>query len=254
MKNIFRIFAVAALACATFVACDTEFDDYTPGDPEVEGCYDVYFPTKGTALEFSPDDPTEIVIPIARTNAANAITVPITINSGKDVFEIEPVKFEAKQKESTVVVKFPKAELGKTYRLDITINDLQYASTYGTKVTGYSCDITRVKWNVIGTGTYVYNFWWAGAQPGMTLEQRDGTNQYRLQDWGGGVTLFFEMIDGVPTIAKQKIGDVHPSYGDVYIQSTDGKYVEEEKTYYFMTKYTVAAGSFGGDVEKFILD
>lgn len=254
MKRFFRIFAVAALACVTFVACEKEFDDYTPGEPEVTGCYDVYFPTKGAALELDPSEPTELIIPIARTNASGAITVPITVNGNNDIFTVEPVKFEANQKETTFKVKFDKAEVGTTYRLELTIDDLQYASTYGTKVTGYSCNITRVLWNVIGTGTYIYNFWWAGYQPGMVLEQRDGTELYRLQDWGGGVTLFFEMIDGVPTIARQKIGDVHPSYGDVYIQSTDGEYVEEEKTYYFMTKYTVAAGSFGGDVEAFILD
>lgn len=253
MKNIFRIFAVAALACATLVACDTEFDDYTPGDPEVEGCYDVYFPTKGSAIELDPADPTELVIPIARTNAANAITVPITINSGEGIFEIAPVKFEAKQKEATITVKFPKAEVGKTYTLDITIDDYQYASTYGTKITGYSCKVTRVKWNVIGTGTFYYNFWWVGADPTCVLEQRDGTEIYRIQNWGGGVTLLFEMIDGVPTIAKQKIGDVHPTYGEVYVQTTDGEYVDEEKTYYFKTKYTVAAGSFGGDWEAFEL-
>lgn len=253
MKNIFRIFAVAALACATFVACDKEFDDYTPGEPEVEGCYDVYFPTKGTSMEFDPADPTEIVIPIARTNASTAITVPITINSGNGIFEIEPVKFEAKQKETSFVVKFPKAEVGTTYKLDITIDDLQYASTYGDKVTGYSCSVTRVKWNVIGTGTFYYTFWWTATVPGYVLEQRDGTEMYRIQDWGGGVTLNFEMIDGVPTIAKQKIGYVHATYGDVYVQSTEGEYDAEEKMYYFNNKYTVSAGSFGGNWEAFQL-
>lgn len=255
MKQFFRIFAVAALACATFVACENDFDDYTPGDPEIAGNYEVYFPSKGGGtLEFDPADPTEFTVQIARTNASGAITVPLVVTSGNEIFEVEPVKFEANQKETTFKVKFPKAEVGVTYKFSVMIDDYNYASIYGNKQTGYSCNVARIKWNVIGTGTYIYNFWWAGYQPGMVLEQRDGTNIYRLQDWGGGVTLFFEMIDGVPTIARQKIGYVHPSYGDVYISAEEGKYVEEEKTYYFMTEYTVSAGSFGGDVEAFVLD
>lgn len=74
-----------------------------------------------------------------------------------------------------------------------------------------------------------------------------------MRNWGGGVTLYFEMIDGVPTIAKQFIGDVHSSYGEVFVQSTDGAYDPDTKTYYFLNKYTVAAGSFGSDVETFQL-
>lgn len=255
MKKFFKIFAVAALACVTFVACEKEFDAYTPAEPETGECYEVYFPESESSFELDPSDPTSLTFPVARKNTNGAITVPVVVKVGGDVFTAEPIAFAAGEAESTLTVNFPNAEVGVAYTVDVAIEDPMYASTYGTGSTGKVFTMSRVKWNFLGTGVFTYNFWWGGTDPAQPLEQRDGTNIYRLRNWGGGVTLYFEMIDGVPTIAKQFIGDVHPSYGNVFVQSiSDESYYDDEtKTYYFMNKYTVAAGSFGSDYETFQL-
>lgn len=253
MKKFFSIFAVAAVACLTLVACEEQFDDYTPAEPETGECYGVYFPATETTFELDPADPTELTFPVARTNTNGAITVPVTVKLGGEVFTADPIVFGAGEAESTLTVKFPNSQVGVSYNVDIAIEDPTYASTYSTNSTGKYFNVTRVKWNMLGTGVFTYNFWWGGEDPTQTLEQRDGTNLYRMKNWGGGVTLFFEMVDGKPVISRQQIGYVHPSYGDVYVQTTDGAYDPSTKTYYFLTKYTVAAGSFGGDVETFQL-
>lgn len=254
MKKFFRIFSVAALACATFVACEEKFDDYTPAEPQGDN-YGVHFLESATSFELDPADPTTLTFPVARTNTADAITVPVTVTLGGEVFTAEPIVFAAGQAESTMTVNFPNAEVGVSYEVGISINDPDYiyTSIWGAGSTGRSFTLSRVKWNMLGTGVFTYNFWWVGTDSAQTLEQRDGTNIYRMKNWGGGVTLFFEMVNGKPVISKQLIGDVHPSYGDVYVHSSDGAYDPSTKTYLFLNNYTVSAGSFGGDVESFQL-
>ena len=85
MKKFFKIFAVAALACVTFVACEKEFDEYTPAEPETGECYDVYFPESESSFELDPADPTSLTFPVARKNTAGAITVPVVVKVGGDV-------------------------------------------------------------------------------------------------------------------------------------------------------------------------
>ena len=255
MKKFFRIFAVAALLCTTLVACEEKFDDYTPAERQGNH-YGVFFPAQEvTFFELDPADPTVLTFPVERTNTADAISVPVKVTLGGDVFSAEPIVFAAGQKESVLKVNFPNAEVGVPYSVGVAIDDPDYiyTSIWGKGATGMSFEVSRVKWNFLGTGVFTYNFWWVGTDPAQTLEQRDGTNIYRMKNWGGGVTLTFEMVKGKPTISKQLIGDVHPSYGDVYVQTTDGAYDPDSKTYYFLTKYTVSAGSFGGDVETFQL-
>ena len=255
MKKFFRIFAVAALLCTTLVACEEKFDEYTPAVPQGDN-YGVFFPESETAFELDPADPTVLTFPVERTNTADAISVPVTVTVGGDVFSAEPIAFAAGQKESVLKVNFPNAEVGVSYKVGFAINDpdFVYTSIWGTGSTGKNFTVTRVKWNFLGTGVFTYNFWYVGTDPAQTLEQRDGTNLYRLKNWGGGgVTLFFEMVKGVPTISRQFIGDVHPSYGNVDVYSLDGKYDAETKTYSFLNRYAVSAGYFGEDWETFQL-
>lgn len=252
MKKFFSIFAVAAVACVAFVACSDD-ETYVPGMPDAADCYGVYFPAQQTSFELDPAEKTELTFTAARTRTDAAITVPVAIKRGGETFSVSEISFAAGAEETEFTVSFPDAQVGTTYNFDLQIEDPLYASVYSQNSSFLYFNVTRVKWNVLGTGDYEYTFWWQGTDKGLTLEQRDGTNMYRIQNWGGGVTLFFTMENGVPTIAKQAIGAEHPSYGTVYVQSTDGEYDPETGTYYFLNKYTVAAGSFGSNVEYFVL-
>ena len=255
MKKFFRIFAVAALLCTTLVACEEKFDDYTPAERQ-DNHYGVFFPAQEvTSFELDPADPTVLTFPVERTNTADAISVPVKVTLGGDVFSAEPIVFAAGQKESVLKINFPNAEVGVPYSVGVAIDDPDYiyTSIWGKGATGMSFDVSRIKWNFLGTGNYTYTAFLVGVDPGLSLEQRDGTNMYRIKNWGGGVTLFFQMVNGEPTIAKQLIGYDHPSYGPVSAESTAGEYDPETKTYSFTMQYTVSAGSFAPNVETFQL-
>ncbi len=252
MKKFFNIFAVAALACAAFAACSDD-ENYVPGEPDAAGCYGVYFPAQQTSFELDPSADTELTFTAARTKTDDAIIVPVAIKRGEETFSVSEISFAAGEEETEFTISFPNAEVGVTYNLDLQIEDPQYASMYSQNSSFLYFNVTRVKWNVLGTGDFFYNYWWVGLEEGLTLEQRDGTDMYRIQNWGGGVTLFFTMQNGVPLIARQEIGDTYSDYGAVYVQSTDGEYDEENRVYYFLNRYTVSAGSFGSGVEYFAL-
>ena len=249
MKKFFSIFAVAAVVCAAFTACSDD-ETYVPGMPDAADCYGVYFPAQQTSFELDPAEDTKLTFIAARTKAADAITVPVAILRGGETLSVSEIVFADGEDETEFTVSFPDAAVGTTYNFDLQIEDPKYASTYSQNSSFLYFNVTRVKWNVLGTGDYTYNFWWEGVDKGLTLEQRDGTNMYRIQNWGGGVTLFFTMKNGVPTIDKQPIGSNHPSYGAVYVKSKDGEYDAESNTYYFLNEYTVAAGSFGSDFRR----
>ncbi len=252
MKRFLSIFALAALSCLMLAAC-SEDEDYVPGQPEDPDCYGVYFPEHRTSIELDPADGTDLTFTAARTNTADAITVPVSIKRGGETFSVSEISFAAGEAQTTFTVSFPDAEVGVTYDFDMIVEDSRYASIYSTNESGLYFNITRVKWNFLGTGTFRYSAFFSGDDVGLELYQRDGTDIYRIPDWGGGVTLFFYMKDGVPTIDKQEIGYDHPSYGPVSVTSTDGEYDAENNVYYFLNKYTVAAGSFGSNVEYFWL-
>ena len=255
MKKFFRIFAVAALLCTTLVACEEKFDDYTPAEPQGD-YYGVFFPESATSFEFDPTDPTVLTLPVERTNTTEAITVPVKVTAGAEVFSAEPIVFAAGESRSTLKINFPNAEVGVSYKVNVEIDDPDYIYTSIWDITGptsKSLTVARVKWNFLGTGNYTYTAFFVGVDPGLSLEQRDGTNMYRIKNWGGGATLFFQMVNGEPTIAKQLIGYDHPSYGPVSAESTAGEYDPETKTYSFTMQYTVSAGRFAPNVETFQL-
>ena len=79
MKNIAKyLFAISA-AAFTFAACEKE-TEVKPGEPELDGCYGVYFPVQDASGDhvFNPTQDPKIEITVARTNTEGAITVPVT--------------------------------------------------------------------------------------------------------------------------------------------------------------------------------
>ena len=90
MKAINKFFyALLAFATVGMVAC-SEDSTYEPGAPELEGCYDVYFPDAETletqgpigAVELDPTEATEFTYTAYRNNTEGEIVVPVTVTSG----------------------------------------------------------------------------------------------------------------------------------------------------------------------------
>lgn len=255
MKRYLSIFAIAALSCSMLAACSDD-EDYIPGQPEDPDCYGVYFPEHQTSIELDPAESTDLTFTAARTKTTDAITVPVSIKRGGETFSVSEIEFAAGEAQTTFTVSFPDAEVGVTYDFDMVIEDSRYASIYGLNDSGFYFNVTRVKWNVLGTGAWTYNVAYSGTESGLILEQRDGTNIFRIPNWNGGTTLLFQITANGTVVNTQYIGDDYPGYGQIWIKSTQyGDFDEETSTFTFVVNYYIYGTSlgFGSGIETFTI-
>lgn len=146
MKNLKYLF-YALLATFTLAACSE--DSTSPAEPDVENCYNVYFPSQDNAadLTLDPAAPTTLEFTIMRSNDKDAITVPVEIiASEEDIFTASEIEFAEGQTETTFVVEFPQAALGTTYSCTLAVTDPQYVSKYTGKPAFVKFSILRAKW------------------------------------------------------------------------------------------------------------
>lgn len=125
---------ILTLAVLTFgaVSC-VEEAAYVEGEPDLEGCYGVYFPAQEAtgSHTFDPSMDRTISFTVARKDSKGEITVPVEVTaSAEGVFSVGELKFADGQSETTLTVDFPTAETGVTYKLSLGVTNPQYASKY----------------------------------------------------------------------------------------------------------------------------
>lgn len=134
MKRFFRIFAVAALACATFVACENKFDDYDPAQA-VEGAQAYFSNENAKSFTISKVDVAPMSITLMRGESAAAVSVPIRLTQGEEAAFSAPEKvdFKAGQNKTTFNVTYDPAKLadGTNYKVTLTIGDESITTPYG---------------------------------------------------------------------------------------------------------------------------
>ena len=174
---------MTAAAFVLAAAC-TQVEEYQPGDPDVEGCYGVFFPEQeaSESLEIDPADPCEIEVTVARKLTEGAIQVPYEIvNNTDDIFKATPIEFEDGQAETTFTVSFDGAKEGEPYSCEIHVTDPQYASKYSSGSSYFTINVTRVKWENIGKVQYTDNFFGFEKPYEVGIEQsQSNKNQFRL--------------------------------------------------------------------------
>jgi len=210
MKRIGHILPLAALLLAGAVAC-TQENLYEQGAADLDGSYGVYFPTQtsATVLELDPLEKKNVTYRISRENALDAITVPINVTASEEgIFAVEPVVFEAGQKDATFRVDFDAAEIGKTYSCTISIDDPRYVRLYGPKSTSLTFSVVRAAWkalkapdgktakgkwrddivgNVFTLNTSTFN---KNPELDVTIyEREDQPGYYRMKVYGGSAFL-----------------------------------------------------------------
>lgn len=149
MKKFINILFAISVAAFAAVSCSTkEQEPYAPGDPEVAGCYGVYFPTQEASGShvYSPVQDPVIEIKVARQNTSGSITVPVLTEFSEDgIFTMSPVTFADGQAETSFNVSFPAAEEGKTYTASIWLEDNNYVAKYSDKPIGIDFSVMRVE-------------------------------------------------------------------------------------------------------------
>ncbi len=242
MKNIAKyLFAISA-AAFTFAACEKE-TEVKPGEPELDGCYGVYFPVQDASGDhvFNPTQDPKIEITVARTNTEGAITVPVTATySEEGVFTMTDIVFADGQAETTFTLSFDKAAEGVSYAAHFVIEDNKYASIYSSNATGLDFSVLRVAMKEFQTEdgsktanlTFTDNNFWGEVHDEITIEYyevdgirycttkggkllapADGTEG--LGPWGNNVQLSFKWyLNKTVTIDDQEYQwiEVAPNY------------------------------------------
>lgn len=155
MKNISKfIYCLLAFAFVAVSCNNAELkENYTPGEPDVEGCYGIFFPAQDFSAyaTLDPKDATVIPVTVKRSVSTGAISVtPEVVCKESGIFTATPIVFEDGQEETTIEVSFPDAEVGKTYSCTIQVTDPQYVSKYSSNAAFVTFSVTRVKWVLLG--------------------------------------------------------------------------------------------------------
>lgn len=170
MKKVF--FNIFAALIATFVAVSCAQEEvHTPGEPEQDGCYGVYFPSQDTKLVLDPAEPTSVEVKAVREVSTGSITVPVKLTTTSEVFTIGELKFEDGQTESSVTLDFSKSDVGVTYNCTLSIEDTQYAKKYGSAPIAIDFSVTREKWLEIGPISFIEDYYWGGINIPSTHEK-----------------------------------------------------------------------------------
>lgn len=258
------------MAATLFYGCADE-EEYTPGTPEDENTYGVYFPsqTNPTTVELAPEEKTNVSYRIRRKKTDDEITVPVNVTASENgIFVIDPVVFKAGEKETTVNVNFPAAKVGVTYECVISIDDPAYIAVYGPLETSLTFSVTRAGWKLVksadGRSTSgkwrddiicsLYTLNDKGFNPNPELdveiyEREDIKGYYRMKVYGGN--SFIQAFSGMTNI---KIAENKDAY--TYVDARD-----PEKVYLPIQTTGMTFNSSNGEIsfgsyvpENFSLD
>ena len=139
------------------VSCQVEEQVYVPGEPELEGCYGVYFPTQEAAgaHTMDPSETPAVEFVVKRLTEDGDITVPVEVTvSEEGIFNVPELKFVDGQTEANLLVTFPNAAAGTEYSLTLEITDPEYALVYGANPTFLNYSVTIERYDLMGTATY----------------------------------------------------------------------------------------------------
>ena len=312
MKTLKYLFlSLAALAA---VGCDQDHDYYTPSPDDVDV---VFFNIDKVVTEY-PGDATgdqTITITATRLSATASATVAIESQLGEGAdgrFDIpSSVTFAAGEYEQTIDITVKNVEdfdKGVTYQAKVGVaakesNNIKVSGSTSVAIT-VSCalewvPVYKLKDNskllskelteadyVLGadgnpvpmTGTFYYNSFFSGDDPGLTLERALGTNMFRINNIFYGIDFTFTIhpeekvtfqggqYAAIYCDGQQWIGYNHSSYGPVYC--ADDFYMwgpddfadfpcfwDGDDTFAFHLAYFVDAGLFSYDsLELYVFD
>jgi hypothetical protein len=153
-KILFSLFAAFSFLA---VSCQVEEQVYVPGEPELEGCYGVYFPTQEAAgaHTMDPSETPAVEFVVKRLTEDGDITVPVEVTvSEEGIFDIPELKFVDGQTEAKLLVTFPNAQPGVEYSLSLQITDPEYALVYGANPTYLTYSVTIERYDYKGKALY----------------------------------------------------------------------------------------------------
>lgn len=152
MKLNKLIKALSLLLVVAFTSCGDYEDTIIESPAKSAGNLGVFFSeSNAPAYELEPTDQTQIAVKVSRKNTSGEASVPIVVKTNdEDVFKVPATaNFAAGAEETEVLVTFPEAKEGTTYKLTLALEGDEYVDPYGSGNVAYSTSVTRIKWTKI---------------------------------------------------------------------------------------------------------
>lgn len=149
MKKIISLIAIAAMSAIAFTSCEPAEKIYEGNDAKV------FFDASNTDLVLLEDGQTSVEVKVARKDAAESITIGITVNSASEGLVIPAsVKFDANESETSFEIGLPDSNpVGSVYELNI---ELKGADIFQEESTSYSVMIANPERIVARTTPSLY--------------------------------------------------------------------------------------------------
>lgn len=194
-----------------FTACESE-EEHKPGEPDVDGCYGVYFPSQQVKSSFDPNETLAFDVVVARKEDKGSISVPLDIIGNENGYFNLPsnVDFADGEAETSFTVDFSKAPVGEKMSLTIQITDPQYVSQYSSQNAYFSATLTVEKWNSLGMCKFRDDF--------VTTFYKVDYTEWEV-----------EVLENASTPGYYRL--VYP-YGEADPNNREGEY-DKSQTYYF---------------------
>lgn len=165
-------------------------------------------------------------------------------------------------------VNWPLEESGTYYFVAVGFAGGEAVSDAVTTIRFKSSHEFAPKFDPVGTGTFTYSLYFDGDDPGLTISKSSADNTYRISHWGYDVNFDFtwDPATNKCQVSEQFTGDVHDTYGDVFVSdvpSYDDEATYDEypcyydpatKTFTFNLVYYVSAGYFDLGPETFTVE
>ena len=130
---------------------------FNPGEPDLEGCYGVYFPTQEASGSHAidPSAPKTVEFVVKRLVKDDEITVPVEVTASEEgIFEVSELTFADGQTESKITVTFENAKPGVNYSLSLGISDPEYAHVYGSNPNFINYSVIIERYDLLGKALY----------------------------------------------------------------------------------------------------
>lgn len=209
MKIDRLIKAFSLLLVVMFSAC-SDFEDteiLSPAKPA--GNQGVFYPTSNvSAFELEPTDATQISVKVSRAVSAGAASIPvIVLTNDEGVFNVPATaNFADGEKETSIVVTFPNAAEGITYKLKLGLEGDISVDPYGAGAITVSTQVTRIKWTPVANpfiyrdGTFDGAGWGDNSRPMYVYAEKaqlGASVRYRMKNVYAPATSSTPDADGV---------------------------------------------------------
>lgn len=223
MKNIFKVFAFAALLLS-LGSCQEKFEPYKPTQPESGP--QVYFKDGATKAVTLDMNQTSFTVEIGRVETSAALTVNLTVTGEGTEYLTVPtsVSFASGSDTAPIEIGYSLETLGydNTQKVTIAISDESQTTAYGNSALTVSAVILS-PWTSLGKATIKEDYWYEGTFTCEVLQNDLDPNLFRFNNpFGQGDKPELTILKAGDVLSGVTVEDNWVKYTDMDLEFYDG--------------------------------